>query len=299
MIEHPTVYRWSACAFLLLALAGHAQAPEAKNQTLREREANPARNAGGSTMVWPHGAKMALSLTFDDGRDSQVDVGLPLLDSFGVKATFYPLPEAVGERLEGWKAAVAAGHEIGNHTVGHPCTGNFSWTRYDGVVLEDYDLQRMRREIVDANDQLKAALGVRPASFAYPCGQTFVGRGAEVRSYVPLVAELFQTGRRWLDETTNAPEHFDPAQIMSMRMDGEGFGNIQRRIEYTKRSGNWLVLAGHEVREPDHERRGGTSALMLRELLTYAADPANGVWVAPVAEVAIYIQQHLPSARSH
>ena len=132
-----------------------------------------------------------------------------------------------------------------------------------------------------------------------PVARTFVGRGAEVRSYVPLVAELFQTGRRWLDETTNAPEHFDPAQIMSMRMDGEGFGNIQRRIEYTKRSGNWLVLAGHEVREPDHERRGGTSALMLRELLTYAADPANGVWVAPVAEVAIYIQQHLPSARSH
>ena len=69
------------------------------------------------------------SLTFDDGRDSQVDVGLPLLYSFGVKATFYPLPEAVGERLEGWKAAAAAGHEIGNHTVGHPSTGNFSWAR--------------------------------------------------------------------------------------------------------------------------------------------------------------------------
>jgi hypothetical protein len=28
---------------------------------------------------------------------------------------------------------------------------------------------------------------------------------------------------------------------------------------------------------------------MLRELLAYATDPANGVWVAPVSEVATFI----------
>jgi peptidoglycan/xylan/chitin deacetylase (PgdA/CDA1 family) len=234
---------------------------------------------------------MALSLTFDDGRDSQVLNGLALLDSFGVKVTFYRLPEAVGEQLEGWEQAVASGHEIGNHTVGHPCTGNFSWTRYDGVVLEDYDLERMRAELIDANDQLEAALGVRPTSFAYPCGQTFVGRGANTKSYVPLVAELFHTGRRWLDETTNAPMHFDPAQVMSMRIDGEEFTSIQRRIERTKRRGNWLVLAGHEIRD-NTGRRGGTRMQMLRELLTYAADPVSGVWIAPVTRVATFIQKH-------
>ena len=41
-----------------------------------------------SNTFWPEGKTAALSLTFDDARLSQVDQGLPLLDSYGVKATF-------------------------------------------------------------------------------------------------------------------------------------------------------------------------------------------------------------------
>ena len=37
---------------------------------------------------WPEGKKMGLSLTFDDARLSQVDKGIPLLDKYGIKATF-------------------------------------------------------------------------------------------------------------------------------------------------------------------------------------------------------------------
>ena len=56
---------------------------------------------------------------------------------------------------------MAAGHEIGNHTVGHPCTGNFAWVRYDSVVLESYDLERMRAEILQANEEIEDMLGRR------------------------------------------------------------------------------------------------------------------------------------------
>ncbi len=38
--------------------------------------------------AWPEGIKMALSLTFDDARLTQADKGIPLLDKYGVKATF-------------------------------------------------------------------------------------------------------------------------------------------------------------------------------------------------------------------
>jgi hypothetical protein len=38
---------------------------------------------------WPNGKKAAISLSFDDGRSSQVQGGTALLDQFGVKATFY------------------------------------------------------------------------------------------------------------------------------------------------------------------------------------------------------------------
>jgi len=253
----------------------------------QNRQSRPSqRHLEPSGFPWPNGAEMALSLTFDDGRPSQVTHAIPLLDSFGVKATFYSQPKNLRNELASWRQAVAAGHEIGNHTVGHPCTGNFAWVRYDSVVLESYDLERMRAEILQANEEIEDMLGVRPVSFAYPCGQTYVGRGRDTRSYVPLVAEIFQTGRRWLDETSNAPNHFDTAQVMAMRMDGEDLEGVQRMIERTKLNGNWLVLAGHGV---GNNPRWGTDLDMLEELLAYARDPTNRMWIAPVAEVATYI----------
>ena len=75
---------------------------------------------------------------------------------------------------------------------------------------------------------------------------------------------------------------------MAMRMDGEDFSSVRRMIDRTTRSGNWLVLAGHSVGDSDSSR-WGTKLGMLRELLAYAQDPDNGVWLAPVAEVASFI----------
>src|SRR5215467_12927366 len=66
-----------------------------------------------TTFKWPAGKKAAISLTFDDARLSQVDVGTALLDKYGVKATFFVVPSGVEQRLDGWKKAVANGHEIG------------------------------------------------------------------------------------------------------------------------------------------------------------------------------------------
>ena len=258
-----------------------------ESDAIENRQSRPAqRQLDPSGFPWPNGAEMALSLTFDDGRPTQVTHAIPLLDAFDVKATFYSQPENLRNELAGWRRAVAVGHEIGNHTVGHPCTGNFAWVRYDGVVLESYDLERMRAEIVQANDEIEEMLGVRPVSFAYPCGQTYVGRGRDTRSYVPLVAELFQTGRRWLDETSNAPDHFDTAQVMAIRMDGEDFAAVQRMVERARHSGNWLVLAGHGVGD---NPLWGTQLDMLKDLLAYARNPDNRVWIAPVTEVAIFI----------
>lgn len=89
-----------------------------------------------SSFTWPEGKQMAISLSFDDARESQVLIGTDLLNQFEVKATFYVVPSSVKKQLDGWKNAVKSGHEIGNHTLTHPCTGNFSWSRKN--ALEDY-----------------------------------------------------------------------------------------------------------------------------------------------------------------
>ena len=238
----------------------------------------------GSSISWPEGKRAAVSLSFDDGRLSQIDAGMALLDRYGVKATFFVLPSAVEQRLDGWKQAVAAGHEIGNHSLNHPCSGNFAWSR--DKALEDYSLDQMRSELTEANRQLEELLGVTPSVFAYPCGQKFVGRGRETRSYVPLVAELFTAGRSWMDESPNDPLYCDVAKLTGMEMDGKDFEDLRPLLEQVKQSGQWLVLAGHEMGPPGVQT---TRLTMLEELLAYAQDPASGLWIAPVGTVAQYV----------
>lgn len=252
-------------AALSLTFATHAQQPT-------------------SPFQWPNGAKTAISLSFDDARASQVNGGTALLDKYGVKATFYVNPPAVKSQLDGWKKAVAAGHEIGNHSLNHPCSGNFVWSR--SKALEDYSMDKMQAELAETNRQVKVMLGVECKVFAYPCGQTFVGRGENTQSYVPLVAKMFSSGRGWMDEAPNDPGYVDFAQLTGVESDGKGFEEILPLIEQAKSAGQWLVLAGHEMGEGGGQT---TRLAMLEELIKYAADPANGVWLAPVGVVGEYV----------
>jgi peptidoglycan-N-acetylglucosamine deacetylase len=236
---------------------------------------------------WPEGIKMGLSLTFDDARVSQADTGIPLLDKYNVKATFYVSPPSLRMRLDTWKTSIENGHEIGNHSLVHPCSGNFTFARHR--ALEDYTIEKMHAELDSASRLLKELVGVNPVSFAYPCGQTFVGRGINTRSYVPVVASLFQTGRGWLSEAPNDPAYCDFAQLTGMKLDGQTFEEILALIESAKTNGHWLVLAGHEM--------GGEGSLVscletIEAICRYASDPANGIWIDTVSSIASYIQEN-------
>ena len=238
-----------------------------------------------SNFAWPEGKQIAISLSFDDARASQVEVGTALLDKYGVKGTFYVVPNYVKPKLEAWKKAVASGHEIGNHSSNHPCTGNFAWSRQK--ALEDYTLKQMRNELIMTNKEIKELLGVEAEVFAFPCGQTYVGRGANTKSYVPVVSKLFLSGRGWLDEGPNAPQFCDLAQLTGMEMDGKDFDQILPLIENARKTGAWLVLAGHEMGTSGNQT---TRLSMLAKLIEYSQDPKNGIWIAPVGTVARYVK---------
>ena len=234
---------------------------------------------------WPGGARMALSLSFDDGRESQVTQGLPVFTRHAAKATFFVVPSAVERSLDGWKRVAAAGHEIGNHSLTHSCSGNFAFSRQK--ALEEKSLDAMRQELVEANRRIASLLGVPPPrTFAYPCGQTFVGRGRGTTSYVPVIADLFLAGRGWLDEAANDPAYVDLAQTFGVEMDGKDFAQIRPLIDDARRAGAWLVLAGHDIGVAGRQT---TRVAMLDELLAYAKDPANGIWLATVGEAAAHV----------
>lgn len=248
--------------------------------------AQSTRTENVKSFQWPQGKRAAVSLSFDDARLSQIDTGLALLNKHGVKATFFVQPENLEKRLEGWKKAVVDGHEIGNHSLTHPCTGNYAFSQHN--ALEDYSLQMMQRQLEGANAEIERLLGVKPATFAYPCGQKFVGRGAGVRSYVPLVAERFLVGRGYLDESPNDPAICDLAQAMGTVFDDTDFEQMKNVVDQAAREGRWVIFVGHEIGKRGYQT---TDAGALEALCEYLKDPANGIWLGTVREIATYIRR--------
>src|SRR5207244_797428 len=71
--------------------------------------------------AWPGGARAAVSLTYDDGLNSQLDNAVPELKRLGMKATFFLTENNAHWRLADWEALARDGHEVANHTMTHPC----------------------------------------------------------------------------------------------------------------------------------------------------------------------------------
>ena len=267
-----------ATVLLIVGTAIGRQVPNADST-------NPAKR-----FRWPNGRRAAVSLSFDDARVSQIDTGLALLKRQLVKVTFFVQAEQVRKRLDGWKKAVADGHEIGNHSNTHPCTANYSFSRLN--ALEDYTLEMMATQLDGANFEIQDLLGVKPRTFAYPCGQKFVGRGLDVRSYVPLVAERFLVGRGYLDESANDPHVCDLAQAMGTSFDDMEFEQMRNQVEQAANEGRWVIFVGHEIGKRGYQV---TDTAALEALCEYLKDPAHGIWLGTVAEIAEYIRQQRTS----
>jgi peptidoglycan/xylan/chitin deacetylase (PgdA/CDA1 family) len=238
------------------------------------------------SFTWPAGRRGAVSVSFDDARPSQLENGMPILDRFGARGTFYVSFRAFDQRTADWRAAAERGHEIGNHTVSHPCSGNFPWCK--DKALEDFTLDRMEGELVDANSHIEAAVGAAPRSFAYPCGQTFVGRGEQRQSYVPLVARHFTVGRGFLDEYLNDPAFCDLAHVGGTDFDRMLPDALEQLMESTLEAGAWLVLAGHDVCAGD--RRQGVREDTLTALCELAAT-RDDIWLDTVATIGSYVEE--------
>jgi len=240
--------------------------------------------------AWPEGKRAAVSLTFDDARPTQLDRGVPILDRHGVKATFYVGFGGFEQRIDDWRNAVAHGHEIGNHSMTHPCSGNFPGAQ--GNALEDYSLEKMERELLDAGARIREAIGVEPVTFAYPCGQSFVGRGGGRKSYVPLVARHFLVGRGYRDEFVNDPSFCDLAMVGGTEGDGLSSDRLRALVETAASRSAWVVLCGHDVGDGGYQT---TLADSLDRFCAYCRDPANGIWIDTVAKIGQYARD----ARGH
>jgi peptidoglycan-N-acetylglucosamine deacetylase len=254
-----------------------------------------AQSPAASSSPWPQGKRAAVSLSFDDARGSQVTEGLPLLKELGIPVTFYLTARDIGANAAAWKAAAAAGHELGNHTMTHPCTGHFAWSRTR--ALEEYTAERIEAELVDSNRAIEAATGVVPVTFAYPCGQTFFGRGSGTTSYIPIVLRHFQVGRGFYDEVPNDLTVLDLGRVLGVSSDDKTFDELKPLVDQAVSQGRWLVLAGHDIgtgRGPQVTR-----VETLRRLAPYLKDPSRGLWIDTVAHVAARLKPALAAMQKN
>ena len=232
--------------------------------------------------AWPKEMRCAVSLTFDDARLTQIEAGIPILDRFGLRGTFYVLVPEVLKFHEAWRTAVSHGHEVGNHTINHPCSANFVWCKNH---LEKYTLQQMCDEFDHADEAIHRALGIWPKTFAYPCGNKFVGRGDQTRSYVPLVNGHFLAGRGFRDETPNNPQLCDLAQLAGVDADRHSFEVLKHWIDRTLEVGGWLCFVNHDV-SPTLAQ--GIKPDTLAQVCDYLKQH-TGVWVDTIANIAQYV----------
>jgi len=110
--------------------------------------------------------KGVLSIAFDDGRQSQYDYAYPLLQQYGIHATFYVISSYISD-FSGYTSYMsiselenlqANGNEIGSHSVDHP---NFLSLTDDQIVSECVN-----------SKQLLQSYGFSANNFAYPDGAT-------------------------------------------------------------------------------------------------------------------------------
>ncbi len=234
--------------------------------------------------LWPEKTRAAVSLTFNDARPSQIDNGISVLNRYGLKASFYVSLDRLLPRREHWQEVVSSGHEIGNHTLNHPCSGNFDFSRER--ALEDYTLSRMKDELIRSDGRIKELLGIDTRTFAYPCGQTYVGRARETESYVPLIEQRYLAGRIYMSETCNVPGFLDLAQLFAFPFDTAPLEAIIGRIEAALNDAGWVIFCGHDV------GTGGPQSIDIEKLgkvCDYLMNKRATIWTDRVCTIAEYI----------
>ncbi len=225
----------------------------------------------------------AVSLTFDDGTKEQLERVVPLLEQFDLKATFYLQPhgEDWQRRCAPWREVAKNGHELGNHTLSHVCSCNVGSLLRS---LESMTLAEIELNILAAQERLQTlAPHQRYWTFAYPCSCTFVGRGKNRQSYVPVVARHFLAGRTVGEYGfANAPALVDLACVWGLSVERmSGFEMIGLVEELTAR-GQWVILVFHEI----DGQRLTVGSYDFRMLLAYLRRRDKEVWTAPVFAVA-------------
>jgi len=240
----------------------------------------------GIKFAWPNGVKAAVSLSYDDALNSQLDNAIPALNRHGFRASFYLTlsSETVRLRLDEWRAAASQGHELGNHTLFHPCSASQpdrewvkAWNNLDVITVEE-----LREHIVLANTMLHAIDGREERTMTAPCGDLYAAGEYYLDAVKPeFIAIKSKEGGVTPDMSTLDPYLVGAA--MPVNISGEDLIAI---VKEAADKGTMANLTFHGI--------GGdylsVSTEAHAQLLQYLAENRDIYWVDTFLNIMKYVQ---------
>ncbi len=191
----------------------------------------PAAAAQRPTGVFDTGA---VTYRFDDGWLSQLSNAVPVLDSYGNKATFYIVTrQTLDNEFSGFmsiaqiKALAQKGEDIGAHTQTHPDLTTLSASQ------QDAEIRGSRNDLI--------SWGITPATtFAYPYGRYDSNTLTDVKRVGFTSAAASIEG----DVTASS----DPYQLEDHTvMRDTSLAQVKQWVDQAAKDHTWLILTFHEI----------------------------------------------------
>ena len=220
--------------------------------------------------LWQGFKQAAVSYTFDDDCNGQLQVAVPLFDKYGFKVTLFTVTNCYPD-WKGLQAAANNGHEIASHTVNHPSLDSISYAR-----------QTM--EYRDSKDTIEYRIkGQKCVTIAYPycsCGDS------------TLCSEFYIAARScdgFMEPST--PPNFMCISSVGCGQDGQvkTAQEFNAKIESALPTNSWCVFMMHGI---DNDK--GYSPLSSNELAThlkYVDANKSKYWVSTFGNVTRYIKE--------
>ena len=231
------------------------------------------------------GRKCAVVLTYDDAINEHLDNAIPVLDSLGLKATFYitAFSSSMQTRLAEWKKLPSKGYELGNHTLYHPCAGGAGreWVPKD-YDLKNYTVKRMVDETKMTNLFLQSLDGNTKRTFAFTCGDMKIGDS----SFMNAMRNDFVAARAVRSEMHKINE-VDLYNLDCYMVNNNTAAQMIEWVSQAQASHSLLVILFHGV--------GGGNGLNVaipehRAFLNYLKQNQKDIWIAPMIDVAQHIK---------
>lgn len=237
---------------------------------------------------WPGGARAAVSLAYDDALDSQLDHAIPVLDRHGVKGTFYLQLSnpPVAQRMEAWRAAARNGHELGNHSLFHQCSGSGADRGWVAAHrnLDTTTREQMRDQVLLANTMLAAIDGKNERTFTAPCGDVEAQGG----DYLPLVQSSFVAVKAGHGPGIPASmAAVDPARVASIGPVNMSGAELIALVKQAGKQGTMVAFTFHGI--------GGDHLSVSREaheeLVRFLAAHRKEYWSATFLDIMRHVRQ--------